>query len=132
MIRCARYSIAITALLASAVSLNAADSDGSSRSFAQHVRPILERHCFGCHGPKKQKSRIRFDQLEAYRAQDSQLWTKVHEALSEGEMPPEKQAQPSAAQKKQILSWIATQQRAARAGRVRSFPSVRNRRIEQK
>lgn len=120
MIIYGRYPFAITVLLASAISsLNAADSNSSSQSFAQDVRPFLERHCFGCHGPKKQKSRIRFDGLGTYRAQDSQLWTKVHEALSKGEMPPEKQPQPRAVQKKQILSWIVAQQRAARAGRVR-------------
>ena len=29
--------------------------------FARDVRPILEKHCYGCHGPEKQKSGYRLD-----------------------------------------------------------------------
>jgi hypothetical protein len=29
--------------------------------FAKSVRPILEEHCFDCHGPEKQKNGLRFD-----------------------------------------------------------------------
>ena len=29
--------------------------------FARDVRPIFERHCFGCHGPDKQKNGYRLD-----------------------------------------------------------------------
>jgi len=34
-------------------------------SFEQQVRPILATHCFGCHGPDKQKSGLRLDLQEA-------------------------------------------------------------------
>jgi hypothetical protein len=33
----------------------------ASPDFARDVRPILERSCFGCHGPDKQKSSYRLD-----------------------------------------------------------------------
>lgn len=33
----------------------------SAPDFAREVRPILERSCFGCHGPDKQKSGYRLD-----------------------------------------------------------------------
>src|SRR5882724_2386902 len=29
--------------------------------FAREVRPLLEQHCFKCHGPEKQKGGLRFD-----------------------------------------------------------------------
>ncbi|HCQ38914.1 MAG TPA: hypothetical protein DIV39_07140, partial [Verrucomicrobiales bacterium] len=29
--------------------------------FEQDVRPILESKCFGCHGPSKEKGRLRLD-----------------------------------------------------------------------
>jgi mono/diheme cytochrome c family protein len=32
--------------------------------FATQVRPILASRCFSCHGPKKQKAKLRFDRLE--------------------------------------------------------------------
>src|SRR4029434_7060591 len=33
----------------------------ASPDFARDVRPLLERSCFGCHGPQKQKSEYRLD-----------------------------------------------------------------------
>jgi hypothetical protein len=33
----------------------------ASPDFAREVRPILEKSCFGCHGPEKQKSSYRLD-----------------------------------------------------------------------
>ena len=33
----------------------------SAPDFVKEVRPILERSCFGCHGPEKQKSHYRLD-----------------------------------------------------------------------
>ena len=32
--------------------------------FSRDVRPILERSCFGCHGPEKQKSGYRLDRRD--------------------------------------------------------------------
>jgi hypothetical protein len=32
--------------------------------FVREVRPLLERHCFKCHGPEKQKGGLRFDTKE--------------------------------------------------------------------
>lgn len=29
--------------------------------FAREVRPILQKHCYGCHGPMKQKGMYRLD-----------------------------------------------------------------------
>jgi len=36
----------------------------SGADFARDVRPVLERHCFKCHGPEKQKGELRFDVKE--------------------------------------------------------------------
>ena len=32
--------------------------------FSREVRPLLEKHCFKCHGPEKQKGGLRFDTKE--------------------------------------------------------------------
>lgn len=105
----------VAAVTASAVAEAAPDRTG----FVQKVQPFLEKHCFTCHGPQRQKSRIRFDRLTTYRPEDGALWTKVHEALVEGRMPPEDRPQPSAALKSQTLAWIVANQRAARGGTTR-------------
>ena len=31
--------------------------------YEKDIRPILEKHCFACHGPDKQKNDIRFDTM---------------------------------------------------------------------
>src|SRR5437773_10587482 len=36
----------------------------SAPDFSREVRPLLEKHCFKCHGPEKQKGGLRFDTRE--------------------------------------------------------------------
>jgi hypothetical protein len=106
--------------LVAAVSTSAVVEAAPDRTgFAETMQPFLKKHCFNCHGPDEQKSRIRFDKLTTYRPEDGALWTKVHEAIVEGNMPPEDRPQPSAALKTKALSWILTNQRAARGGTTR-------------
>jgi mono/diheme cytochrome c family protein len=33
--------------------------------YVQHVKPILEKSCFQCHGPQKAKGKLRLDTLDA-------------------------------------------------------------------
>jgi uncharacterized membrane protein len=40
----------------------------SNDSFAADVEPILEEHCFQCHGPDKQKGKLRLDSKDAVLA----------------------------------------------------------------
>ena len=70
-------------------------------SFVRHVQPFLKQHCLKCHGTEKQKGRIRLDQLKEFNPSDGHLWTLVYEMLSAGEMPPEDEARPGPAGKKQ-------------------------------
>lgn len=86
--------------------VGAAGADDVADSFEATVRPFLRQHCYGCHGPDKQKSQIRYDRIGGYRVEDGRLWTLVHEKLSRGEMPPEGRPQPSQSQKRAVLSWI--------------------------
>src|SRR5678815_3592696 len=39
-------------------------STAAAPDYARDVRPLLERSCFGCHGPQKQKSDFRLDVRE--------------------------------------------------------------------
>ena len=49
-------------LLASGSDLIADDAPGPAAvEFARDVRPILERHCYACHGPERQRSGLRLD-----------------------------------------------------------------------
>ena len=111
----------LTALLIVAsfgVAIVAAD-DKPAESFSKLAQPFLQKHCFDCHGPTKQTAQVRYDQLKGFRAEDRHFWTAVHERLAAGEMPPPDRPQPTDAEKRIILSWIAEQQRAVRPGGTR-------------
>ena len=45
---------------------------GATPDFLREVRPLLEAHCFKCHGPEKQKGGLRFDtKAGAFKAGES-------------------------------------------------------------
>jgi hypothetical protein len=43
-------------------SANCAEIDAKT-SFERDVRPVLKQFCFRCHGPEKQKAKLRLDTL---------------------------------------------------------------------
>lgn len=61
------------------------------------IAPFLEKHCIKCHGPKKQKAKIRLDELSLDISNNSQaqLWQDVLDTLNAGDMPPEDETQPT-------------------------------------
>jgi len=40
-------------------------SDKKGLSFEKDIKPIFEKSCFKCHGPEKQKAKLRLDSLDA-------------------------------------------------------------------
>src|SRR5262249_27717630 len=69
--------------------------------FSRDVRPILERSCWKCHGPEKQKGGLRFDRrlgtaagesgrqtIRPGRAGESELIRRVEANNAEERMPP--------------------------------------------
>lgn len=95
------------------------EAASDATDFGQRVQPLLATYCVDCHGPDHRESGIRFDKLKGYRPEDGTLWTKIHEAVSNGEMPPEDHPQPSSEIKTEALSWIVSKQRATRRGTTR-------------
>jgi hypothetical protein len=79
--------------------------------FSQDAQPFLEFYCQECHDEASKKGQVRLDGLGAYRDGHEQLWTRVHEQVRSGEMPPEDKAQPTAAERTRFLEWIASQAR---------------------
>ncbi len=66
--------IASAAVLSAALGLSAADFDASKLppvstkqgvTYEKDIKPLFERSCFKCHGPEKQKAKLRLDSLEA-------------------------------------------------------------------
>ncbi len=84
-------------------------ADGSATNYESDVRPILEKHCFSCHGSDKQKNDIRFDTLSADLLNDSaaaETWHDTLDVLNFDEMPPEDEPRLSDEERRTLIAWI--------------------------
>lgn len=80
------------------------------------VAPILQQHCYGCHGPLKQESRVRLDTLSGDLLNDraaAEMWHEVLNVLNQAEMPPADQPQLTAAELETLTTQIRRQLQAA-------------------
>jgi hypothetical protein len=86
----------------------AQDKEAGQSRFQEKVQPVLEQYCFRCHGPEKKKSGVRVDIIDGSLG-DKQLFLLKHvlKQLEEGAMPPEKQPQPTAEERKVVLEWVS-------------------------
>ena len=99
-----RYAAMIAAFLA----LN---SSGSAQtSFERDIRPVLDAHCFECHGDeKKPKGGVNFERFktdtDVMRERD--LWFGVFEKIESHQMPPPKrEEQPTSAERERVIAWL--------------------------
>ena len=70
------------------------------------IKPFLAENCYRCHGPEKQKGKLRLDELPLELSNDSIAahWQDVLDTLNAGDMPPEDEEQPS---KKELTGFLA-------------------------
>ena len=82
------------ALLALAVSLVAKQEPVT---LPEPIRQFFQDNCVRCHGPKKQKGKIRIDQIPTLIADEAiaQQWQDILDVLNLSEMPPEEEPQPT-------------------------------------
>ena len=73
------------------------------------VQKLLGEFCTKCHGKEKQKGDIRVDDLTSDMANEASRWAVVRDQIRDGEMPPKKEKQPTAAQKVALTKWISIQ-----------------------
>ena len=98
-------------LLFGAPSGVADDGGAATGHYQQKVLPLLKQHCSVCHGPDKQKSGVRVDQLDLdfIQGRDRETWHDILDVLNRGEMPPEDEAQPSDVERQTMVDWITEQ-----------------------
>jgi len=85
------------------------ETDALQRRFVTDVRPVLERNCFACHGPKKQKGALDLSRDMTLTAIVSNFrhWELALEKLQSKEMPPEDAPrQPEPAERAAVIAWI--------------------------
>jgi hypothetical protein len=73
------------------------------------LEPFLKEHCIRCHGPKKQKGKVRLDNV-SYRIENNhqaEVWQDVLNVMNFSEMPPEDEPQPETKQFSKVLSSLS-------------------------
>lgn len=91
----------------------AADSElqPDTKGFAKNVEPFIAEHCVECHGPKKQKGKLRLDALknEFLDPATAKTWKNVVNTVNSHEMPPEEQHQPDPQSTNQFVDWLTAE-----------------------
>ncbi|MCP4846411.1 MAG: DUF1588 domain-containing protein [Verrucomicrobiaceae bacterium] len=78
--------------------------------FKARVQPFLTNYCVSCHGPGKQKGKLRVDHLTASmeKREEAELWSRMLEAIEFGEMPSDRADKfPSRSEARFVQEWIA-------------------------
>lgn len=79
------------------------------------VRPLLEQHCYECHGGKKTKGGVNLKKLEGdpQFGREYELWDKVRHSIVEGDMPPEDEKPLPDGEKEKTIKWLTHSLEAA-------------------
>ena len=101
--------------------------------FKKDVLPMLQKHCFGCHGPKKQKGKIRLDQLDPdlVKGKSTETWHDALNMLNLGKMPPEDEPQLSPEKRRKLVGWLTKELRRAADARRNTGGGVVMRRLNR-
>lgn len=103
-------------------------------AFPPEIHAVLQKHCFACHGEKKQKGDLRLDTLSIDFLKDraaSEIWHDALNVVSTGEMPPEKEPRPSEEARSVLTDWIRRQMTAALATTKKEGADIVMRRLNK-
>jgi Protein of unknown function (DUF1592)/Protein of unknown function (DUF1588)/Protein of unknown function (DUF1587)/Protein of unknown function (DUF1585)/Protein of unknown function (DUF1595)/Planctomycete cytochrome C len=81
---------------------------GLAREYGEEIRPLVQRCCQRCHGPKRAEAEVNLGQLATWTDARKHLrtWEKVRTMLDNGQMPPEEARQPSPAERTRLQKWV--------------------------
>ncbi|MFT5468575.1 MAG: endonuclease I [Verrucomicrobiales bacterium] len=84
-----------------------ASTPAAAGGFEEEVRPFLEQNCFKCHGPEKQKGKVALHTISGdFESEGSDIWLKILDQLTSGDMPPDDEEQPDPIARAKIVQWI--------------------------
>ncbi|MCD6051080.1 MAG: hypothetical protein K0Q55_2483 [Verrucomicrobia bacterium] len=99
------FTLALGLLLSGAAALRADQAALATQTF----KPFAEQHCVECHDKDTMKGGLDLTALLAKPdfAKESALWTRIHDRIAEGEMPPAKKTRPPQEATKQATRSLA-------------------------
>jgi mono/diheme cytochrome c family protein len=76
-------------------------------SFSRDAEPVLEEHCYDCHGDGSSKGGVQLDGFKGDSdLQNHALWLRVMKNVRAGIMPPATEPRLSQEEEKKLMSWI--------------------------
>ena len=108
----ARFSnwllLACCVALTSHNSWSFADENTPAAQFREHVQPILETYCYGCHGYGASEGNRTLDEFESDEALvgNIELWSAVLKNVRAGVMPPQGEERPNEEERRKLFDWI--------------------------
>ncbi|HYG74465.1 MAG TPA: DUF1588 domain-containing protein [Planctomycetota bacterium] len=100
--------LAASVFLVLTITLCTAGESSGGAVFAKEIAPFLSAHCIKCHGPEKQKGKLRLDSLDGNREHETMLLMRVRDQIRDGLMPPEESPQPPAADAKRVIAVLTS------------------------
>lgn len=124
----------LTAILFVLLIIAAAAAPKDTVVSSKDLQPFLESYCIKCHGPKKQKGQVRFDEANwTMNDNDSaQRWQDVLDQLNGGDMPPEDETQPSIKELAGVLASLTGSVVQARKRLTDHGGEIKMRRLNQR
>lgn len=97
--------------LSSLTSLTANSITPNILDFDNHIVPILEKYCMGCHDEETRKGKFSMEKLnpDMLHGDNLEQWRLVEEQVFFGDMPPENKKQLSSDDRKTLLQWLRTE-----------------------
>ena len=87
-----------------------------AEGFDKELRPFFAKYCISCHGPQKQKAKLRIDVLDTdlIDGNDGDMWQEVLDLINLSEMPPnDARPQPTTAERQNVVEVLTAAMREA-------------------
>lgn len=86
----------------------AAEESTALERYRKTAQPILEKHCYGCHGYGSSEGNRTLDEFASDDAMlaDTKLWWAVLKNVRSKMMPPAEEEQPTDEEREQLVNWI--------------------------
>ena len=85
-----------------------AAAEDLDKAWHDHAQPVLENYCYDCHGDGLREGEIELDRYRsiADMRADRGVWKRIRDHVRHRLMPPIDEAQPTDAEREQLLAWI--------------------------